>query len=298
MNAAAPLWAAAATGVQVGAAMVATRFVVDAAGPASLGFLRYLIGLACLVPVLVWRPRSRFALRDVLPICLLGIGQFAVLIVLLNYALRHIPAARASLIFSTFPMMTMLLGVSLGRERLTRWKSAGLILTFAGVAIVLGGGAFDGPPVAGRQEWAGALAALAAAACGAICSISYGPYVARYSALPVTALAMLAAVVALSGLSLAESLPARLPAITSPQWAAIAFIGISSGAGFFCWIYALGHASPALVTMFLALGPATAALGDTLLLGEPLPRAALPGLGCVIAGLRVALGSPERTELP
>ena len=72
-----PLWAAAGTGIQVGAAMVATRYVVDAAGPGSLGFLRYLVGLICLVPALWLRPWRRIAGRDLVPIGLLGIGQFA-----------------------------------------------------------------------------------------------------------------------------------------------------------------------------------------------------------------------------
>ena len=112
-----PLWAAAGTGIQVGAAMVATRYVVDAAGPGSLGFLRYLVGLVCLAPALGLRPWQRIAARDLLPIGLLGIGQFAALMVLLNYSLLHIPAARASLLFSTFPLMTMILSALLGRER-------------------------------------------------------------------------------------------------------------------------------------------------------------------------------------
>ena len=77
MSRAAPLWAAATTGVQVGAAMVATRYVVDAAGPASLGLWRYLIGLMCLLPVVLLRPWRAIAVRDLLPIGLLGIGQFA-----------------------------------------------------------------------------------------------------------------------------------------------------------------------------------------------------------------------------
>ena len=83
------------------------------AGPASLGFLRYLIGLMCLLPVLLLRPWRRIAVRDLLPIGLLGIGQFAALIVLLNYSLLHIPAALASLLFATFPLMTMILSAAL-----------------------------------------------------------------------------------------------------------------------------------------------------------------------------------------
>lgn len=288
MSRAAPLWAAATTGVQVGAAMVATRYAVDAAGPASLGFWRYLIGLMCLLPVVLLRPWPRIALRDLLPIGLLGVGQFAILIVLLNYALLHIPAARASLLFATFPLMTMLLSAALGRERFTPAKVGGSLLTFAGVAVALGGAAL-GPEAGQGSAWLGTLAALGAAFCGAACSISYAPYVARYSSLHVTSFAMFAAVVVLAAIAIPEGLFAAWPAFTWGEATAIVFIGVSSGVGFFCWVYALGNAPPTLVTMFLALGPMTAALGGTLLLGEPLPLAALLGLAGVIAGLWWAL---------
>src|SRR5215813_8327361 len=122
--------AAAATGVQVGSAMVATRFVVDQTGPTSLALLRYAIGFSCLLPV-VWLSGGwvRFARRDLLPIALLGITQFGILIALLNYGLRFIPSARAALIFATFPLLTMLLAAILGHERLTVSKTLGVPLT-------------------------------------------------------------------------------------------------------------------------------------------------------------------------
>lgn len=282
------LWAAAGTGFQVGAAMVATRYVVDSTGPASLGFLRYAIGFLCLVPALALQPRRRIAPRDLVPIGLLGLGQFAVLIVLLNFSLLHIPAARASLLFSTFPLMTLLLAVGLRRDTLTARKALGSALSFAGVAVALGGDALA-PAAAGQSPWLGAAAALGAAFCGAACSIGYGTYVGRYSALYVTALAMLTAVVLLGMLAAGEGFFAAWPAFSATEWSAIVFIGISSGIGFFLWVYALGNAPPMLVTMFLGLSPITAALGGTLLLGEALPASGLVGLACVIIGLALAL---------
>ena len=42
--------AAAATGIQVGAAIVATRFVVDETTPIALALMRYAIGFVCLLP--------------------------------------------------------------------------------------------------------------------------------------------------------------------------------------------------------------------------------------------------------
>ena len=86
------LFAAAATGVQVGAAITATRYVAADISPASLAFLRYAIGVACLVPFVAMAPRVRFARADILPIAALGIGQFGILIALLNYGLQTVPA--------------------------------------------------------------------------------------------------------------------------------------------------------------------------------------------------------------
>ena len=56
------------TGVQVGAAITATRYVAADISPASLAFLRYAIGVACLVPAVALARRVRFARADILPI--------------------------------------------------------------------------------------------------------------------------------------------------------------------------------------------------------------------------------------
>ena len=95
--------AAAVTGIQVGAAITATRYVATDISPAALAFLRYAVGVACLLPAIALARRVRFAAADILPIALLGIGQFGVLIALLNYGLKSVPAARAALIFASFP---------------------------------------------------------------------------------------------------------------------------------------------------------------------------------------------------
>ncbi len=281
-----PTAAAAATGILVGAAMVATRAVIDQAGPASLALLRYLIGLACLLPPLLLAPRPRFARQDLLPIALLGITQFGVLIALLNYGLQFIPSARAALVFATMPLLTMLLASALGRERLTATRSLGVVATILGVGLALGERALErgGAPHAFRGE----AAVLAAAASGALCSVLYRPYLRRYPTLPVSALAMLAAVAFLACLAALEGFFADLPRFTAAGWLAVAFIGASSGAGYYLWLWALDHASPTSVTVFLALSPVTAAVLGALLLGEGVSAPALAGLGLVALGLWLA----------
>ena len=286
-----PAAAAAATGILVGAAIVATRFVVHQTGPASLALLRYSIGFCCLLPPLLMSRRVRFEPRDLLPIGLLGIIQFGILIALLNYALRFIPSARAALIFAMMPLMTMLLASALGHERLTVAKTVGVLLTILGVGVTLGETAVQ--RAGGIGEWIGELAAFASAASGAVCSVLYRPYLRKYPTLPVSALAMLASVGFLAMLATGEGFFASRPHFTAGGWTAVGFIGLASGIGYYLWLWALNHTTPTRVTVFLALSPITAAMLGALLLGESLSAAALLGLASVVIGVSVAHRQPS-----
>jgi len=281
-----PAAASAATGILVGAAMAATRFVVDQTGPASLALLRYVIGFCCLLPVVLLSPgRTRFARRDLLPIALLGITQFGILIALLNYGLRFVPAGRAALIFATFPLLTMVFAAALGHERLTVPKILGVLLTIAGVGLALGEKAVQSD---GSHEWVGELAVFASALCGAACSVLYRPYLRTYPALSVSSFAMLASVAFLAVLAAAEGFFASLPRFTPGGWLAIVFIGVNSGVGYYLWLWALGHAPATQVTVFLALSPITAAWLGALLLAEEISALSAVGLALVALGLWLA----------
>jgi drug/metabolite transporter (DMT)-like permease len=281
------LLAAAATGIQVGAAITATRFAVDMIGPASLAFLRYAIGTACLAPVLL-SGRVRFARGDILPIALLGIGQFGVLIALLNFGLKSVPAARAALIFASFPMLTLLFAALIGQERVTGAKTAGVALTILGVGFALGD-----KTLSSGQSWIGEAAVLASALVGAICSVLYRPYLKRYPTLPVSAFAMLAAVLALAVPAALDDLFTAVPRLTPSGWAAVVFIGLSSGGGYVLWLWALANTDATRVTVFLSLSPITAAVLGVALLGEPVTGTMIAGCGCVAAGLWIANREPR-----
>lgn len=268
----------------VGAGIVASRFVVAEVPPLTLALLRYAIGLLCLLPFALGglRAAARSARgRDLAAMAALGIGQFAVLIAFLNWGLQHVGAAQAALIFSLFPLLTLLLAAAMGRERVNGRLLAGVLLSIAGVGLSLwpklqaghGGG------------WWGELAVLASAAIGALCSVLYRPYLQRYPTVPVSAFAMFASVAFLALAALPEGWPARAAALDARSWAIVLFIGVSSAVGYFWWLYALKHESPTRVTVFLALNPVTAALLGMVLLREPLTSYLAAALALIAVGL-------------
>ena len=283
--------AAAMTGIFVGATIVATRFVIDQTSPASLALWRYLLGFFCLLPPLLFSVRVRFERRDLLPIALLGIVQFGVVVALLNYALQFIPSARAALIFASFPLLTMILAAAFGYEPITAVKALGVVLTGVGVGFALGEKAVQPDPSA--VGWLGELAVFASALCGAICSVLYRPYLRKYPTLSVSALAMLASVVFLAAFAAGEGFYTSLPRFTGAGWLAVGFIGISSGIGYYLWLWALNHTTPTKVTVFLALSPVTATVLGRVLLAESVSTTFLWGLLCVALGLWLSHRQPH-----
>ena len=86
-------------------------------------------------------------------------------------------------------------------------------------------------------------------------------------------------------MALLEGLSARLVTVSARGWAALAFIGATSAAGYFLWLRALRYADASRVTLFLALSPLTALLYDALVLDATIPVRLWIALGLIAASL-------------
>lgn len=282
--------AALASSTLGGTSVVATRFVMGALDPATLGVFRFGIGCLLLLPVVAmlrapWPPR-----RDWPAAVLLGLLFFAAFPFLFNAALAHTTAARGALALSTQPLLTLAVGAALGVERLTPRKATGVLLAMAGVALALGAGLADAPPGA----WRGDLLMVGAAACGTLYSLWSRPFVRRSSPLAFSALGMAAGAAGLVALALSTG-PAALPALDSAGWAAVLYLGVIGGAlTFFLWVFALGRTTPTRVAISVTVNPVVAALLGILALGEPLGWPLLAGLAAVAAGIGLAATDGRR----
>ncbi len=282
---------AAVVGVQIGAGIAGTRWVVHELGPWSLTFVRYTIALLSLLPFLggCREALSKLGTRDAIVVALLGVTQFGLLIVLLNIGLRHVDAGLGALLFATFPLLTLIIAALAGFERFDAPLAAGVLLTIAGVGIALG----VHQPSAGGADFAlGVACVIGSALCGAVCAVLYRPLLQRHAMLPMGALAIAAAVVVLAPAAWAEGVVDRAALLSAGKWAAVVAMGVSSGVGYWLWLWALKHTAPTKAATFLALSPLTAASIGNLGLGEPIGAGLVLGLLCVFAGL--ALTSSRR----
>ncbi len=277
------LLAAALCGVQIGVTLVASEVIVADVGPGRLGFLRYAIAVAVLLPLALMSKAPRIARRDLLPVALLGIGQFGVLIALLYAALLYTSSPRAALVFSSLPLMTLAVSHLMGKASPGFAGVMAILSTLAGIACLLGLDALAGRLTA--TDLVGLLLAALATLTGAVCSVFYRPYLERYGIMRTSALAMAASLPPLALLGLVE--PAALPVA---DWsniiiALIIFVGLSSGLGYLAWLYALSQADATRMTAFLSLSPVTAALVSVTVLNEPVTPGLVVGIALVALGL-------------
>ncbi len=278
--------AAAAASFSAGASVVATRLVVGETDPATLAFYRYVIGVACLLPVLyrLW-PRGGLPVRELATLALLGALFFGLFPWAFNASLDYIPAARGAIGLATIPIQTLIIAALFGRETLSLRKLASVGLAFAGVAIAFGPAALAADPRTLLGDGLMLLGALSAA----VYAVFGRPTLIRHDPFFVTALAMSFGVLALLPLAMANGAGSGLPSFTPEGWLALLFLGTVGGAvQFSLFAWALRHLLPSRTAIYLALNPISAMLLAVIILSEELTASLIAGLLLVISGIFVA----------
>lgn len=267
---------------------IAGRTVAAHAQHTIVAALRFLIAAACLLPLLALRDGGlRLPSRKSLAWCaaLGATGMLAYNLFFLG-ALECIPAARTSLIVAANPIITLLVASALGYERLSPARIVGVVLAFAGVAIVLSKG--DLPTLwqgrVGLGEllmFGGALSWAAYTLIGQRALKHMSPLVATTWSVVVGALMLIAVAT--------PRIPAWVAAAgyTEPSvWWAAAYLGVFGSVIAFIW-YSQGvqQLGAARTAVFNNLVPVFAVLLSVLLLNESLHWSMVVGGAVVIAGV-------------
>jgi drug/metabolite transporter (DMT)-like permease len=268
-------------------AFVAIRLAMREYPAGALALLRFGVAGLGLAAYGLVRPAERArapARRHWAGLLGMGLTGITVYHVALNAGERTVTAGTASLIVSLSPVFTALIATAVLGERLGAVGWIGVVLGFAGAAIVSLGQ--SGEP---RFSW-GALLVLLAAVAQAVYFVMQKPYLLRYRPLEVTSYGIW-----LGALCLTPFLGELLGTLRSASVEATLagrYLGVLPGAvAYLAWAYVLSKLPAARAASALYL-VAPLAIGIAwLVLGERPSGGSLLGGGVVLAGVALVNSS-------
>src|SRR5215469_889581 len=248
-------WASAFAGI---------RAALHAYPPPHLALFRYLIASCVLGVYARFAHFRRTALRDVPGLVLAGSLGITFYNLALHYGETRVTAGSASLLVSSTPIWAALLAMFLLRERLTLAGWMGVMLSFAGVALIASGES-DGIRLAPQ-----ALIILGAALAWGMYIVIQKHFLGRYSALEFTAYSVWSGTVLM--LPFGGGLVHAIRTAPMKGTLAVVYLGIFPAAiASFAWSYALSHGSAGKTASYLYFIPVLATLIAWVWLGE-VPR--------------------------
>lgn len=194
-------------------------------------------GIGGLAGVALWtiRPASALALRQPLPVWLLGVGGLFGYHALYFTALRNAPPIEAGLINYLWPILIVLFSALLPGERLRAHHLAGALLAFSGAVLVVTGGA----ALTLKTEY---VFGYAAAGLAALAWSSYSVLSRRLAAVPSAAITGFCLATALLSIICHLALEETVWPRSALEWAAIVGLGVGPvGLAFYVWDIGVKH---------------------------------------------------------
>jgi drug/metabolite transporter (DMT)-like permease len=265
-----------------GTAFVPSKIGLLASSPLWFLVVRFgvsgAVGLAIAVASGAAWPRGR---RAWAMIALLGVLANAMYLGLTYEAFRHLAAGIGSLVTSANPLILALAAPAFLGEPLTRWKSAGMLLGFAGVVAIMI--ARSGSGTAQPRD----VALVFVATIGSVAStIVFKKFLVEMDMRMTTALQLFAAAFALLPFAVVtEGTPHAtlgFPIVASFVYLVV----VMSVGGSLLWFWLLEQGEASRVTAYYFLSPVFGLLVASLF-GEPLSLRDLGGLAAIAVGIAI-----------
>lgn len=264
--------------------------------PLALALLRFITASAALLLYQRFRPAPEpIERRDWPMILLLGILVIPINQGFFLFGLSRSTASHAALLYALTPLVVLLFARRLFRETNLVAKVTGILVAFAGVAVILlERGLRHEMTVLG-----GDLLILIAVVAWALYTVLSKRLLRRYDPMTVTTWAIVSGTaVVLPALAIPGAVP-PLPAISPAVWSAIGYLAIGTSViGYPLWLYALRHMDASKVAITSNTQPILTALMSWLFFRERFTPGFFIGAALILAGVtwvetRRAAVSPE-----
>ncbi len=288
-----PYFALTATFLFFGLSFVASKYALKSVPPLTLILLRFLLASLILGILYFRKGRTPLAPGDRWRLSLLSLIVPGLYFLAETYGLKLSSATSISLLISTIPIFASLLAFLILGEKVGIWRGAGIVLSIAGVGIIITSGE-EGVQV-GRIIQVGNLLGIAAAVCAGLYMSLGRDLLSRYSPRVITTFQAFFTVALFLPLAGWEQIDYRWPEINLLTIFAVIYLALfCSILAFFLWNYGISRLEASKAAVFTNLAPVFTVLGAYFFLGERIQLGQIIGGTLVIGGVSLASATRSR----
>ena len=266
---------------------IVMKDAVTNVAPLTYNALRFLIGLPVITLLMLRdRPLLQISRRDlglIMVLVLIGPTLYQVGFVL---GIKRTTSTNAALLVATMPTWTAVFSLLLGQVEVRRRLVGGILLTLAGVALVVVGKAGSAGLGLSHDDMVGSALVLGAAMANGLSNIMNKPVVDRLGGMRLAVWKYWGTALALTVIAAPELLTLSGDDVPLRSIPNVLYSGLLSGVGGFVFMhYALHKIGPTRTASYFNFNPIVAAFAGIVILGEPLTVALLIGGGLTLIGV-------------
>lgn len=252
----------------------------------SLTSFRIILSGLLMLPIYFWTPRrARFDRKDIWTFIVLGFFGVVMNRGLFILGLDFTTAGHSALIVALGPILILVLVRLMGLETITPAKILGMILSFAGVVVLIGGDELH----LHSGTWLGDLITLGGTTGFAVYTVMAKRVARHYDTISMNTFNNLAGAIILLPLGIRQAARLDWASVGWQGWAGLAYTAlISSVLAYMIYFWALKHVAASRLAAFTYAETPIAAFLAVLLLGEKLTPALLAGAALILAGVYLA----------
>jgi drug/metabolite transporter (DMT)-like permease len=271
-----------------GSSFLFMRLAVVEFGPLPTAFLRVAIATVFLLPIVLWQGQGALLRMHWRAIGIVGLLNSALPFALFAFALQTITTGLSAILNATVPLFGALVAWAWLRDRPGASRALGLVIGFAGVALLAWDKASFQPGASGPSSGWALLACLAATLCYGIAASATKRYLTGLPALVTATGSQLGASLGLL-LPALWSWPATLPGTRA--WLALLVVGVMcTGVAYILYFRLIEETGPARALTVTFVLPVFAVLYGVLFLNETVTPWMLICALVIVAGTALSAG--------